>query len=168
MSDEVRIDLDGERQTGLRFETFPDALRDELRGEIDSLSHELLARIEAVIPEKTGKLRSQVRLRMFDEDNRIKGYIDIAGEKGSTDYAKAGALEYGSRGRPVEVAAHSMRLDHFWHHKLNAPITVLTEASKRTPTIEEHGFMRGPLAAMRPEIISRLTAVVERAVDEAN
>lgn len=168
MSDQIRIELDGDRQTGLRFEEFPDAMHDALRNEIDEISHELMVRIEAAIPQKSGKLRSQVRLRMFDEEDRIKGYIDIAGEKGSTDYAKAGALEYGSKGKPVSVSAHAMRLDHFWHHRLNAPITVLTEAYQRTPTIAEHSFMRGSLAAMRPEIISRLTGVIENTVDEAN
>jgi hypothetical protein len=168
MSDEVRIDIAGDRQAGLRFEDFPDHLHDELRGEIDALSHELLSRIEALVPEKSGTLRSQVRLRMFDQEDRIRGYIDIDGRKGSTDYAKAGALEYGSRGKPTKVSAHQMKLDHFWAHRLASPTNVLVDAYSRTPTIAEHSFMRGPLAAMRPEIVQRLTGVVERAIADAN
>lgn len=168
MSDQVRIDIAGDRQAGLRFEDFPDDLHDDLRGEIDALSRELLSRIEAAVPSKTGTLRSQVRLRMFDQEDRIRGYIDIDGRKGSTDYAKAGALEYGSRGKPTKVSAHRMKLDHFWDHRLAAPTNVLVEAYERTPTIAEHSFMRGPLAAMRPEIVSRLTGVIERAVADAN
>lgn len=168
MNDQIRIDINGDRQSGLRFEEFPDHLHDDLRGEIDALSHELLARIEAAVPSKSGQLRSQVRLRMFDQEDRIRGYIDIEGRKGSTDYAKAGALEYGSKGKPIKVSAHKMRLDHYWDHKLAAPTTVLVEAYERTPDIAEHSFMRGPLAAMRPEILKRLTDVVERTVADTN
>lgn len=168
MRDEVRIDIAGDRQAGLRFEDFPDHLHDDLRSEINSLSNELLGRIEAAIPSRTGTLRSQVRLRMYDQDDRIRGYIDIDARKGSTDHAKAGALEYGSRGKPTKVGAHQMRLDHFWDHQLAAPTTVLVEAYERTPNITEHSFMRGPLGAMRPEIVQRLTGVVERAAADAN
>lgn len=105
---------------------------------------------------------------MFDQEDRIRGYIDIAGGKGSSDFSKAGALEYGTKGKPAKVGAHAMKLDHFWHTRLNAPLTVLTKAYERTPHIAEHKFMRGPLDAMRPEILSRLSAVVENAVAGAN
>lgn len=168
MNDQIRIDIEGDRQSGLRFEEFPDHLHDEFLAEINSLSNELANRIEAAAPSKTGTLRSQVRLRMFDQEDRIRGYIDIEGRKGSTDFAKAGALEYGSKGKPTKISAHNMRLDHYWNHRLAAPTTVLVEAYERTPDIAEHSFMRGPLAAMRPEILKRLTDVVERAVADAN
>ena len=168
MSDQIRIGIDGERQTGLRFEDFPDELHDDLVGEIDGLTRELFARIQSATPVGTGKLRSQQRMRLYDQKDRIKGYISVAGEKGSTDYAKAGALEYGSRGKPIKVGAHQMKLDHFWRTRLAAPITVLVGAYDRTPKIAEHAFMRGPLEAMRPEILQRLNAAVEKAVAGAN
>ncbi len=168
MNDEVRIDIAGDRQAGLRFEDFPDHLHDNLRGEIDALTKELFGRIQSATPVGTGKLRSQQRMRLFDQEDRIRGYINIAGEKGSTDHAKAGALEYGSRGKPSKVGAHQMKLDHFWRNRLNAPITVLVNSYFRTPNISEHAFMRGPLDAMRPEILQRLNAAIERAVADAN
>lgn len=164
MSDAVRITLEGDRQSGLRFEEFPDAVHADLLDAIDELSSELAARIENAVPERTGKLRSEVRRRVFESEDRIKGYVDFAGK----DHAKVGALEYGSKGKPTKVSAHAMKLDHFWHHRLTAPISVLVDAYSRTPTIEEHSFMRGPLAQMRSEIVSRLTAVVERAATEAD
>jgi hypothetical protein len=169
MSDDlVKIEVGGERSVGLRFEDFPDQLHDDLRAVIEGVSNELFSRVQAVTPSSTGKLRSQERLRLFDQQERIKGYIDIAGGKGSTDHAKAGALEYGSRGKPVKIAAHRMQLDHFWHKRLNAPITVMVDAYARTPKIAEHAFMRGPLEAMRPAILQRLNAAVENAVAGAN
>ena len=172
MADMIHIDVKGDRQVGLRFETFPDALYDELRQEITALANELFGRVAAATPELTGKLRSQERLRIFADPNRITGYVDIAGGKGSNDYAKAGALEYGSKGKPTKVSAHHMRLDHHWSIMLAAPETVMVtklgEDYSRTPNIEEFAFERGPLEAMQPEILARLSAVVEKAAAEAN
>ncbi len=159
---DIRIDITGARQVGLRFEAFPDVLYDDLRREIDSLSTELFARVQAATPRRTGELLGQERLRLFTDANRITGYVDIAGAKGSQDFAKASALEYGAH-RPTKVEAHSMGLDHYWADKLAAPITVLVTAYSRTPDIAEHAFERGPLAEMQPEVAARLNAVVARA-----
>ncbi len=165
--DTIKIDLAGVRQVGLRFDEFPDALYADLKQEIDALSIELLARIEAATPDRTGRLRSQERLRLFTDPNRITGYIDIAGDKGSQDFAKAAALEYGAH-NPTKVAAHDMKLDHFWDKKLAEPVTVLVEAYNRTPDIAEFAFERGPLAAMQPEVVARLNAVVAKSTAQAN
>jgi hypothetical protein len=169
MSDQlVKIDLDGERMVGLRFEEFPDDLHDALLGEINAISNELFARVQAATPSKTGELRSQERLRIFDQEERIRGYISIAGGSNSGAYAKAGALEYGSKGKPVDVRSHTKRLDHFWENRLRAPINVLVEAYSRTPNIAERNFMRGPLDAMAPEILSRLNRVITQTTEQAD
>ena len=170
MSDFIRIDVAGDRQAGIRFEEFPDALRDDLRKEISALSLELFGRIEARVPRLSGDLASNVRHQLFVDKDKITGRVAMDGRgtgKGS-DFAKAGALEYGSTGKKFKVAAHSAALDHYWEEKLAAPITVLVKAHKRASTIGEHAFMRGPLQAMQPEVVERLNAVVERAVQEAN
>ena len=165
--DTIRIDVTGTRQVGLRFEEFPDALYADLRREVDALTVELLVRVQAATPTKTGELRSQERLRIFADKTKITGKIDIAGND-AQDYRKAAALEYGSTGRPVTVKSHEMALDHFWANKLAAPMTVVTKAYARTPNIMENAFERGPLAAMQPEIIARLNAVVTNDVKAAN
>lgn len=165
--DTVRIDVKGDRQAGLRFEEFPDALREELREEIDSLTSELYTRIGTVIPNKTGDMRSKLRAKLHEHDNRIVGSVYIAGKKGSQDLAKAGALEFSAR-RTKPVKEHKMRLDHAWNTKFDSPRTVIVEAFDRRNRQTEHAFMRGPLAAMQPEVKQRLNAVVEKAVKEAN
>lgn len=167
MMDSIRIGIKGDRQAGLRFDEFPDDLRDGLRAEIDSLSRELYARVQGAIPDRTGDLRSKARVRLFDDKDRVTGYVDIAGQKGSQDFAKAGALEYGAH-RTKQVKQHQMRLDHYWHEKLTAPRTVIVKAFDRRNNQTEHRFLRGPLAAMQPEVGSRLNAVVEKAVQKAN
>lgn len=165
--DAIRFDVTGVRQVGLRFDEFPDGLYEDLRQEIDALSIELFARVEASTPERTGLLRSEERVRLFTDPNRITGYVDVEGAKGSQDFAKAGALEYGAHS-PTKVSGHSMSLDHYWAHKLAAPETVLVGAYTRTPDIAEVAFERAPLAQMQPEIVARLNAAVEKAVAEAN
>lgn len=165
--DAIKIDIAGTRRVGLRFDEFPDQLRDDFVREITSLSAELLVRIEAVTPDRTGKLRSQETVHVFNDPNQVKGNVFVAGVKGSQDFAKAGAEEYGAH-RATQVKAHSMSLDHHWSEKLAAPMTVLVRAYSRTPDIAEAAFLRGPLAAMGPEVVARLNAVVDKAVAQAN
>lgn len=153
--DTIRINVTGDNRVGLRFDEFPDELYQGLRAEIEALSSELFARVQAATPDLTGALRSQERLRLFTDQNSIKGYVDIDGGSGSYAYAKAGGLEYGAH-KPAHVSAYSRPLD------------VMVSAYDRTPNIEEHAFERGPLEAMQPEIISRLNAVVEQAVAMVN
>lgn len=163
----IHIELTGDRQAGLRFAEFPSALRDDLRAEIDSISDELFGRIQAQIPGKSGELRSRLTNRLFDKEDRVTAYIAINAQDQS-EHRKAAALEYGSRGKKIEIKPHKMRLDHYWSEKLAAPRTVIVEAYSRLPRIAEHKFLRGPLEAMRPQINSRLKAVVEGAVKDAN
>lgn len=165
--DSIKIDIAGDRQAGLRFDEFPDVLYEDLRKEIEELSLELLLRVEAATPSRTGLLRSEERLRLFTDKDRITGYIDVKAD-GQQEHIKAGALEYGAH-KKHKVSSHTMRLDHFWEQKLDAPITVLVDAiPDRTANITEIAFLRGPLEAMRPEIAARLRAVVENAVTKAN
>ena len=97
--DSIRISITGDHEVGLRFDEFPDDLYDALRQEIEALSAELLAAVEAATPSRTGKLRSAERLRIFTDPDSIKGYVDV-----SADFAKAGALEYGAH-RSTKVSA---------------------------------------------------------------
>lgn len=165
--DSIRISIAGDRQVGLRFDAFPDQLYDDLRGEIEALSRELYSRVKGATPSDTGELRSQERLRVFTDKTRITGYVDVAADKGSQAFAKAGALEYGAH-RPTDVGGHAMSLDHYWAYKLSEPHMVLVGAYSRTPNIAEYAFERSSLASMQPEIIARLNTVVEKAVAEVN
>lgn len=171
MADEfLRIDLDNDRWVSLRFEKFPEELRDDLLDEIEDLTAELYLRERAAIPVRTGKMQGQLKKKVWNDPKRIKGVVDFDG-KGSgsgSDFAKYGALEYGSTGRPFKVRAHPMQLTHFLQHQFDAPMRVLVKAHERIGKIREHRFARGTLEAMTPEILERLNAVVERATAAAN
>jgi hypothetical protein len=111
--DSVKIDITGDRLVGLRFDEFPTDLHDALLEQIDGLTSELFGRVLARVPTATGNLRSKLRQRVYDDEHRITGRVDIASTD-AQDHRKAGALEYGSKGRPVKVGGHGMKLDHFW------------------------------------------------------
>lgn len=164
---QIHIDIAGARQVGVRFDAFPDALREQLRGEISALANELFARVQAVTPELTGRLRGEEGVAVFADQDKISGkvYVNAADQQ---DVRKAAALEYGSTGRPVSVQSHEMALDHYWSTRLAAPETVIVKSYSRTPDIVEVAFERGPLAAMQPEIAVRLNAVLENATKAAN
>lgn len=164
--DSVRIGLTGDRQAGLRFEEFPDDLYEDLRQTITGLGDELLGLIEAATPSRTGELRSKERLRIFTDKNRITAYVDVAAD-GRAELVKAAALEYGAH-KQTNVKSHSRKLDHVFDRALSAPMDVMVAAYDRTPNIAEHAFERGPLAAMRGQILERMNATVEKAVAGAN
>ncbi len=171
MADEfLRIDLDNDRWVSLRFEKFPEDLRADLLDEIEGLTSELFAREQAAIPVRTGKMRSQLYHKVWNDPKRIKGVVNFDGQGSgsSSDFAKFGALEYGSTGEPFNVAAHPMQLNHFMEHQFAAPMTVMVKAHQRAGRIMEHRFARGTLEAMTPQILQRLNSVVERATAEAN
>ena len=165
--DSIHIDVTGVRQVGIRFDEFPEVLYEDLRAEITALGNELFALVQAKTPAYTGELRSEERLRIFADPSRITGYVDVAAPKGSQDFAKAGALEYGAHAS-FAVKAHSMRLDHYWSLKLMAAQQVLVEAYARTANIAEVAFERSAIAELQPQVITRLNAVVEKRVAAAN
>ena len=169
MADMIHFDVTGTRQVGLRFEAFPQGMHDDLRAAVEDLSAQLYASVFAATPDRTGRLRSQERVRLFDDPNRITGYIDIAGEGSgkNSDFAKAAALEDGASGS-TKVPTHTMKLDHYWSNALAAPVTVVVEAYSRPSNLAAERFERGPLEAMQPEIIARLNAVVAKNTAEAN
>lgn len=165
--DAIHVDIKGDRRVGIVFDEFPDQLYADLRAAIETLTAELLGLVEEATPNRTGRLRSQEHMRVFADKNHIKGQVFIAGEKGSQDFGKAAALEYGAR-KATNVRGHAMRLDHAWGQMLVEPETVMVGAYTRTPNIDEYRFERGPLAGMAAEINARLEAVVEKAVARTN
>ena len=164
MSD-IRIDIKNAQRVGLRFDEFPDQLREDLLAEIYTLGNELLALVHGATPVLTGRLQSQERLQTFNDPNSVSAKVFIAGT--GTDFGKAAALEYGAH-KPAKVSAHSMRLDHAWANELASPIDVMVDAYTRPTNIAERAYERGPLAEMQPQIIARLNAVIEAAVVKNN
>lgn len=155
MGQDIGIEIDGERRVGLKFDEFPRQAHDGLLKRITKLTDRLESLILGRIPRRSGKLRSEVRKKVYDDKNRISGRVDIRAE-----FAKAAALEYGAR-RSTKVREHPQKLDHFWAKKLERPTDVIVSAYSRTPNIKESRFLRGPLAQLQPEVVEDLREEIE-------
>lgn len=151
----------GDRRVALKFDEFPKALHDRILARIASLTSRLEARVRSAAPTATGKLQSLIVSKVYDNaQDRIRGRVTVSG-----DFGKAAALEYGAR-KTAKVKAHEMRLDHVFANRLAAPLTVMVAAHSRQPNIAERKFLRGPIAAMRPEIVQELRQAVADAASE--
>lgn len=166
--DAVKFNVTGPRKVEVTLDGLPDGLYGDLERKIRALTNEAFAREEAKTPSKTGKLRGELQVRVYTDKNRITGNVDLHAPKGSQEFAKAGALEYGAHHARGEISAHTMKLDHAWDQRLASPIKVMVAAHARPPNIAEVAFVRGTLAEMQPEIIAGLNEVVEHRVAETN
>lgn len=162
----IHYSIDRPLEIGLRFEEFPTELHDDLLAEITALGREAFAGVAARLPRGNGKLADQQRMRIIDEQGRIAAIVDFAGD--ADDARKAGALEYGSRGRPIAVRAHQRRQTHVFERHLAAPRQVLVDAYDRRPHLQERRFIRGTADAIRAQAVERIQAVVSKAVEHAN
>jgi hypothetical protein len=160
MADGVRFDIDGANNVTLRFEEFPTALHDKLIDRIGQLTNDLASAVRSAAPYKSGKLQNSIRGVVYDDSpKKITGRVSV-----SKDFAKAGALEYGAHAE-FSLRGHAAKLDHFWSKKLNAPIEVFVAAHDRTPNIEAHSFLRGPLHMMSSMISALLNEAVSETVE---
>jgi hypothetical protein len=147
MADDIGVFVSGDRELEQRFDAFPQFLHGRLHDAIQQKTNELRARIEALVPRRTGKLASEIVESLTDTPDHITGRVSV-----SAEWAKAGALEYGGTGRRFKVSAHQMRLTHLWGRATAVPMLVEVPQSDRFTLIHAHRFMRGPLEAMRADV----------------
>lgn len=157
----VTIELIGDRRVTLRFTEFPQRAHDRLLERITSITEELEAAVVANEPNRTGALRRSTQAAVYDQPNRIAGYVSIR-----ADFGKAAALEYGAHAS-TKVSAHTMRLDHVFAEKLAAPLSVVVAQHERTVNIAEHAFLRGALGPRQADIQAQLAAAIVEAETEA-
>lgn len=157
---DIKYEVAGDRQEVLRFDTFPELARKKLEAKIADLTARLFAAVTGAEPSRTGVLRGATVETIREGENFVTGRVSVRG-----DFGKAAALEYGAH-RPTTVKAHEMRLTHVFGRAM-APEIVMVPSHARTPNIAEHRFLRGPLDAMRGEIVAELEAAVADAVAES-
>ncbi|HEV2097419.1 MAG TPA: hypothetical protein VGR45_00680 [Stellaceae bacterium] len=155
------IELQNDRVVDLRFEQFPERAREALERRIGGLTQALLDRVHGAEPDLTGKLRGETVSRVSSTKNAVRGQVRVAASDKS-EYAKAGALEFGTHGS-AEVKAHTAHLSHIFS-RLIAPTEVLVAAYSRRPNIAARHYERGPLDAMRSQIIEELRAALTEAI----
>lgn len=154
MTDDISVIITGDRDVELRFDEFPDRLRDTLRERISGLTDELAARVRGAVPKRTGKLAGEIVDELRETPDEITGIVTLSGE-----FAKAAALEYGGTGETFSVRAHDMRLDHLWGRAASLVVSVPEHGRSRHDAARR--FLRGPLEAMRGEVVASLNEAVQ-------
>jgi hypothetical protein len=155
---EFKFNFSNTRNAAIKFEQFPEAARVRLVEVITGLTAELNSAVHAAAPTKSGKLQSEIQSFVDQTKDRVIGKVKVVAGGNLQELLKAIALEYGAR-QPTEVRAHSQELTTVFGKKVS-PETVMVAAYNRTPNIAAGNYMRGPLAAMQPEIIAALNAAV--------
>ena len=157
---DAKLDLNDTRLR-VRLDTLPEKLRRRLVTTIGRLTRELLGKVEAREPVRTGRLRSLTE--DYVDDNRIKNFVRGRVRVLRTDEhntaAAAGALEYGGPGKrrkgPVKVTGY-MRRGERGRFKYR-----VDDYERRRPRITAQRFLRGPAAAMLPKARAELRRALQ-------
>jgi hypothetical protein len=142
-----------ERNVKLMFDRLPMALKTNLRVKITSLVNELLLKVRATEPHRTGRLNAETRSFVDERENAILGRVRILGPSGRGHNVAAAALEYGAhRGFPVKS------------YERRSGVGV--RGYRRQANIAERRFLRGPAEEMRAKILAELQQAVDKSLAE--
>ena len=145
---DAKLDLNDVRLR-LRLESMPKQLQKRLQQTIGRLTNELVHKVEAREPVRTGRLRSLTQA--YVDTNQIKmfvrGRVRVLRTRQHNTAAAAGALEYGSTGKKFAVKGYMRRGSH-------------VRGYQRVGGITEMRFLRGPAAAMLPKARAELRRVL--------
>jgi hypothetical protein len=152
MSDLLNVRIDSTDNTfRLRLESLPKRLETRLVQTIRPLTHEMLSRVQARMPTRTGRLRRQTHA--YVDVNRpkafVRGRVRVLNAHSENIAAAFGAMEYGSTGRRFPVRSYSRR---------GHPV----EAYERRGGIKELRFLRGGAAP----VIAKARQALQRVVQE--
>jgi hypothetical protein len=143
----------------LHFDRMPDAIKQKLEVTITRLTMQLLSRVKAAEPVRTGRLRAATRSFVDVRQDFVRGRVRILPTgKAQRLGAAFGALEYGAPGhlRSGPVPVHGYRRSS----------GAVAAYQRRRPHIRARRFLRGPLAAMRPRIMAELSEAIGQAINE--
>ncbi|HWP16218.1 MAG TPA: hypothetical protein VNM46_11380 [Xanthobacteraceae bacterium] len=146
----------------LHLDQMPDELKRRLEVKISELTMQLLSRVKAAEPVRTGRLRAATRSFVDVRQDFVRGRVRVLSTgKAQSVGAAFGALEYGAPGKrrsgPVRVRGYSRSSG------------AVAAYQRRRPHITARRFLRGPAAAMRSRALAELEAIVGKALqDELN
>lgn len=154
----MAVTITGAREVELKFDEFPREMHGKLLERITAVTENLRARIEAAAPNKTGRLKSEIKARIFSSQNRIAGYVSVYAPGIEGEYAKAATLEYGTdkpRRAFERIAGRFGKTRRRILDRISKPVH-----------IEALRYIRGPFDEFTPEIQAELQSAVDEAVKE--
>lgn len=152
--------ITGDRRVVARFGEWPKELHDDLLERIRNLTEALQARVESLAPERSGKLKEEIVSRVFDDPEKIKGLVTLAGGLPGAEYAKAAALEYGAHSAS-KVRQYRRTISEAFGRTIS-PVDADVRAYSRVANIEAHLYLRGGLADVEADATAQLQAVIDQ------
>jgi hypothetical protein len=152
---DYRVEVNANRLV-LRLEQLPTVLRQRLKSKIGELTQELLRKVEAREPVRTGRLR-RLTHAYVDENvakNFVRGRVRVLRTRDHNTAGAAGALEYGSTGKRFAVRGYRSRGGQ-------------VSAYQRRGGIQAQRFLRGPAAIMIPRARLELQRVLQEVARDA-
>jgi hypothetical protein len=136
------------------FDEFPKKLQANLKRTITELTDQLLVRVRAGEPRRTGRLRTETRRFVDERKDWIRGRVRVLGPGGRGHNIAAAALEYGAHG------TFSVR----GYRRNGASVG----GYRRHANIAERRFLRGAAAGMRARVLAELQATIDETITEMN
>lgn len=155
--------ITGDRKVAAQFDAWPAELHDTLLDRIKIMTAQLEARVRALAPARSGKLRNEIVSRIFDDPQRIKGVVTLAGDLPRSEYIRAAALEYGAPGRRgrFKVKAHRRTITEAFGRTIH-PTRITVAPYTRIADLTARLFLRGGLAGMEAEARAELQAAIDQ------
>jgi hypothetical protein len=149
----MSIDFD-ERKEIARFTDIPPNLLKALLSRLRPVEETMLARVEAVVPKRSGKLLSEIQGFLDSGPDWVRARVKVVIDKnagssrrGNYDAGKAAALEYGATGT-AQVQAFKRRRGED------------VRAYQRRVNVTVHSFLRGPFSATKSEGEAAIRAAI--------
>lgn len=147
-------------RVALHFDEMPALLKKQLKAAIDKVTHELLGRVKAREPVRTGRLRRSTHAYVDERTDFIRGRVRVLATGKKSEIAAAfGALEYGGPG--ARRAGKKVKVKSYTGGGRR-----VRAYERRQPRIKARRFLRGPAAAMRPQIRAELEAAIGQTIKE--
>ena len=159
----INVIIAGDRKVAAKFDALPAELHDALLGRIKVMTLELEARVRALAPGRSGKLKSEIVLHIYDDPQRIKGVVTLASDLPRSEYIRAAALEYGAPGRRgrFKVKAYRRTITEAFGRTI-PPTRITVGAYSRIADITARLFLRGGIAGMEAEAKVELQAAIDQ------
>lgn len=152
--------ITGDRRIVARFSEWPKELHDALLARIRALTDTLQGRVEALAPERSGKLKDEITSRVFDDPQKIKGLVTLEGGLTKSEYIKAAALEYGAH-RGVKNRAYQRTISEAFGREIS-PTRIDVSAYNRIANIDARLYLRGGLADVEGDATAQLQQVIDQ------
>jgi hypothetical protein len=127
------------------------------------LTSELEARVRALAPSRTDKLKEEITSKVFDDPQKIKGLVTLDGGLPGSEYAKAAALEYGAPGKGgrFKVRPYSRTISEAFGRDIS-PMRINVSAYSRIANIDARFYLRGGLSDVEGDAVTELQQAIDQ------